>query len=211
MEKSDDFPKVTDRSYGTAGNWTDFPRRTSIIRLILLLSSTAGFSLSLHGHAWWQRSGRWFCPFLTYLVKGTVKIPLSGFFLYCLSQSLAGKTITLKRAQSRKLMPWVTSLNQVHTALTHLTLNPLIINTARFVYLGGPQFCSSLSLTLGFHTATNSHRIKDWNDLFQANQHYPLTRVTKFCAILLQSPASLHYTNYNLAVWYSPCRKKHAK
>lgn len=58
-------------------------------------------------------------------------------------------------------MAWVTSLNQIHTALTYLMLNPLIINTARFVYLVGPQFCSSLSLTLGLHTAADSHRSKD--------------------------------------------------
>lgn len=93
------------------------------------------------------------------------------FFLYCLSQRPAGKIIILKRAQRRKFMPWVTSLNQIHTALTHLTMNPSIVNTARFVYLVGPQLCNSLSLTLGFHTATGSHRSKDWNDLFQANQH----------------------------------------
>jgi len=69
--------------------------------------------------------------------------------------------MTLKRAQRRKLMPWVISPNQIHTALTYLTLNPLIIDTARFVYLVGPQFCNLLTLMLGFHTATDSHRSKD--------------------------------------------------
>ena len=83
------------------------------------------------------------------------------FFLYCLCQRPAGKTMTLKRAQRRKLMPWVISPNQIHTALTYLTLNPLIIDTARFVYLVGPQFCNLLTLMLGFHTATDSHRSKD--------------------------------------------------
>lgn len=55
-------------------------------------------------------------------------------------------------------MPWVISLNQTHALLTHLTSNPSIMNTARFVHLVGPQFGNSLSLMLGFHTATDSHR-----------------------------------------------------
>lgn len=134
-----------------------------------------------------------------------------GFFCIVSPKALQEKSSTLNRAQRRKFMPWVTSLNQIHTALTYLMLNPLIINTARFVYLVGPQFCNSLSLTLGLHTATDSHRSKDWNDLFQTNQHYPLTLVTKSCVIPLQSPAWLRYTNYNLAVWYSSCRKKRVK
>lgn len=57
-------------------------------------------------------------------------------------------------------MPWVISLYQIHAALTHLMLYPPIINTARFVYLVGPEFCNSLSSMLGFHTAGDSHRGK---------------------------------------------------
>lgn len=60
---------------------------------MLLLSSTAGFSLSFHGHAWWQKTGRWFFTFLTHPVQRTVNIPL-GFFPYCPSQRPAGKPIT---------------------------------------------------------------------------------------------------------------------
>lgn len=167
--------------------------------------------LSFHGRARWQRSGRWFPPFLTHPVKSTVKIPVSVFYLYYLSQRPAGKNIPLKRAWRREFMPWVISLYQIHAALTHLMLYPPIINTARFVYLVGPEFCNSLSSMLGFHTARDSHRGKAWNDLFQANQHYPLTWVTKLHAIPLQSPAPVHYTNYNLAAWYGSCRKKHVE
>lgn len=154
----------------------------------------------------WERIS----PFPYIPCERDCEIPLWFFFFpYCLSQRPAAKNIT--RVQRRKFMPWVISLNQIHTVLTHLTLNLLIISTARFVYLVGPQLCNSLSHRWGFHTATDSHRSEDWKGWFQVNQHYPLTCVTKVCAIPLQFLASLYHINFNLAVWYSSWRKKHAK
>lgn len=108
---------------------------------MLLLSSTGGFSLSFHGHAWWQKTGRWFSPFLTYPVQRTVKIPY--FFSVLSFPKPAGKPITLKRAQRKKSMPWAVSLAQTHRALTRLMSDPWVTDTARFGCLVGPQFCNS--------------------------------------------------------------------
>lgn len=130
----------THRSSGIAGNWTDFPRRTSIIRCCFYPAQLDSSCLSMDMLGG-RRQGDDFPLSLHTLCKGLWK------FLYFFSvlsfPKPAGKPITLKRPQRKKSVPWAVSLAQTHRALTRLMSDPWVMDTARFGCLVGPQFCNS--------------------------------------------------------------------